>query len=216
MEPQFWLSRWQEGRHGFHQDRVHPDLIEHEEAFLGGGPHRVFVPLCGKTMDLAWLASRGHDVVGAELSPIAAAAVFEREGVEPTIDERGPFQRYVGGGITVLVGDVFEARRELIGGFDRVWDRAAIVALDRPRRDRYVTVVRRLLRDGGRILQNAFEYEQARMDGPPWSVPEDEIREHYGDWVVTRIAQEVLTDGKFVERGLPSWTINRFLISRPA
>ena len=215
MEPEFWLSRWQEGRHGFHQERVHPDLERFEAEFLGDGPHRVLVPLCGKTLDLAWLAARGHEVVGVELSPVAVAAVFEREGLTPEVDHLGPFERSRAGAITVLRGDVFEATPELVGTFDRVWDRAAIVALDEPRRPRYVATVRALMAPGARLLQNAFAYDQTKMDGPPWSVPEAEIQGHYGDWSIQPVLEDVLTEGKFAERGVPSWTVTRYFIDRP-
>ena len=214
MHAEFWLSRWEEGRTGFHREDVHADLIRFEDRFLGDGPHRVLVPLCGKTLDLAWLASRGHTVVGVELSPVAAAALFEQAGLTPTKTEDGPFTRWTAGSITILQGDVFEATPERVGPIDRIWDRAAIVALDPPRRERYAATVRALLPSGGLILQNAFAYDQSQMDGPPFAVPEDEIAAHYAGWDRTLLLRENPIEGKFAERGIVI-EISRYLLRKP-
>lgn len=216
MDPQFWLTHWEtQDRHGFHQDRVHADLPRFETTFLGGGPHRVLVPLCGKSVDLDWLVAAGHEVVGIELSPIAIQEIFHRLGARPTEDALGPFRRFRIGRATVLCGDVFAATPELLGEFDRVWDRAALVALDAPRRGPYTAGLRALLRPGGRLLQNTFVYEQSVMDGPPWSVPEDELRKHYRGWAMRHLARDVLTEGKFIDRGLKRWTVDRWLLEKP-
>ncbi len=215
MDPQFWLSRWQEGRTGFHGATVHADLVRFEDRFLSGGPHRVLVPLCGSTLDLTWLAERGHDVVGIELSPLAVEAIFETAGTPATRDTLGPFDRFVAGRLTVLRGDVFGATPELLGTFDRVWDRAAIVALDQPRRVRYASTIRALMSPGAVLLQNAFRYEEGRMEPPPFSVSEEELDGHYAGWPRELLLRETLTDGKFVERGLDSFEISRYQLVKP-
>ena len=98
MEPQFWLDRWSIGRTGFHSEEVHPDLLANEAHLAGDGPQRVLVPLCGMSVDLAWFASRGDEVVGIDLAPQAAEAVM---GEAPT-DELGPYRRQRRGGLTYL------------------------------------------------------------------------------------------------------------------
>ena len=197
MEPQFWLDRWSIGRTGFHSEEVHPDLLANEAHLAGDGPQRVLVPLCGMSVDLAWFASRGDEVVGIDLAPQAAEAVM---GEAPT-DELGPYRRQRRGGLTYLVGDLFDATPELIGSFDRIWDRAAMVALDAPRRERYAGLLRRLLRPGGKLLLNFFQYDTSRMDGPPFAVEEAEVRRLY--------------DGKFRERGLDWWVTHTWLLVAP-
>ncbi len=216
MDPQFWLSRWEEGRTGFHGEAVHEDLVRFEDRFLAGGPHRVLVPLCGSTLDLGWLAERGHEVVGIELSPLAVDAIWATAGEAPVRDRHGDFQRSRAGRLTVLQGDVFQATPELLGPFDRVWDRAAIVALDPERRVRYAATVGRLLRPGGLILQNAFSYDQAQMDGPPFSVTAGELQTHYAGWSSELLHKEVLTEGRMAERGLDAFEVSCTLLGKPA
>ncbi len=207
-----WRISWQEGRIGFHQDAVHDDLVAHERRFLDGGPHRVLVPLCGKTRDLDWLVQRGHEVVGVEFVEQAIVALFEETGRTFARDTIGGAPRWRDGALAVVQTDYFTlADNPAIGRFDRVWDRGALVAIDPDRRDSYVDVTKRLLRPGGQLLLNAFEYDQDRMDGPPWSVPEAEVRARYGELGVERLASfDATTRGAFKDH--ERFWVNTYLI----
>ena len=71
MEHSFWHSKWQKNEIGFHEPEGNALLVKHAHVLLSGGeqsshPIRIFVPLCGKTRDIAWLLSQGVEVVGAE------------------------------------------------------------------------------------------------------------------------------------------------------
>lgn len=174
MEPSFWHERWSQGQIGFHQDRVHPDLQSHAPRFLSGGLHRVLVPLCGKSWDLDWLAKQGHEVTGVELSELAVQQFHAEHGRTPTVSTEGPYTAYRSEGLTVLVGDVFE----LSGTFDRVWDRASMVALPPPLRERYVATMKRVA-SGGQLMLSTFTYDTAIMSGPPFSIPVSEVQASY-------------------------------------
>lgn len=175
MEPSFWHERWSKGQTGFHQERVHPNLLEHAAIFLGGGPHRVLVPLCGKSWDLDWLARRGHQVVGVELSELAVKQLHDDHGRVPEVSQEGPFTAYRSPNLTVLVGDVFDLPTHVgVGAFDRVWDRASMVALPPPMRARYVEGIRSV-GAGGKLLLNTLTYDPTVMSGPPFSVEPAEV-----------------------------------------
>ncbi len=207
-----WRISWREGRIGFHQDAVHQDLVSHERRFLGGGARRVLVPLCGKTRDLDWLVARGHEVVGVEFVEQAVRELFAESGRTPTRDTVGGAPRWRDGALTIIQGDYFTlADNPVLGDFDRVWDRAALVAIDPERRDDYVDVTRRLLRPGGAMLLNVFDYDQDKMSGPPWSVPEREVFARYGELGVERVASYDATErGGFKNHDY--WRVNTFLI----
>lgn len=177
--PDFWHQRWTTDQIGFHQDQPNPHLVRHWPS-MGAG-RRVLVPLCGKSHDLAWLAAQGHEVVGVELSPVACAAFFAERGLTPEVAPAGRHTRYTHGAITLLQGDFFD----LEGVFDAAWDRAALIALPPPVRQRYAAHLRRHVR--GPTLLVTFQYDQARRDGPPFSVPEDEVqRLHPGAALLAR------------------------------
>lgn len=179
MDPEFWLARWQEGKIGFHEGRANTHLAAHAP-LLGSAPQRVFVPLCGKAFDLEHLASLGHEVVGAELSAIAAEAFFSERGLVPTRRKQGAFDALSARGVTILVGDFFALRAEDVGAVNCAYDRAALVALPPAEQPRYATKLVSLLPPGAPILLVTFAYDQAKMQGPPFSVPADAVHALFG------------------------------------
>lgn len=174
--PAFWHERWQSQQIGFHEGAPNAQLVRFWPELVHD-KGRVFVPLCGKSADLAWLAGQGFEVVGAELSEIACAAFFAERGITPQREQDGPFVRWTAGAITLLQGDVFDVS----GSFDAVWDRAALVALPPALRPRYAAHLRALLRPGGTMLIVTFAYDQARRDGPPFSVGDAEVLSLYSE-----------------------------------
>ncbi len=174
MDHDFWRARWQEGQIGFHEGKPNSFLASH--AHVLAGCKRVLVPLCGKTEDLAYLAGQGHDVVGIELVDDAVRQFFSEHATTPTITADGALTRYTAGAITLLSGDVFAATATHVGAVDGIYDRAALVALPADMRGRYVTHLRTIAPSATRELLVSFDDPQARPDGPPFSVPEAEIR----------------------------------------
>lgn len=197
MEPAFWHSRWAERRLAFHEGQPNAHLVEH----LGvlGQRKRVFVPLCGKTEDLAFLAAQGHQVVGVELVETAVREFFDEHQAAPTISLIGPFTRYAAGDITLFVGDFFASTRELLGPIDALYDRAALIALPASMRKKYVSHLRELMPLGAPGLVITVEYVQQLMDGPPFCVPEEELRTHYRGAQVERVADVAATGPRFDE-----------------
>jgi len=203
MQIEDWAQRWAEGKIGFHEGRPNTLLAAHVEA-LGGG-RSVFVPLCGKTEDMAFLVSRGHEVVGIEAVEPAVAAFFAEHGLAPEI-ERGPrgLVFYRAPGITILSGDVFAAAREDLGGVNALYDRAALVALPADVRPRYVDHLRAVLPVGSPGLLVTFDYDQARIPGPPFAVTEAEVRRLYAGAEVTHLATQNGAGPKFESAGIPA------------
>ncbi len=179
MDPEFWHERWREGRIGFHRSEVNPWLREYLPALGLAAGARVLVPLCGKTLDLGWLADRGLGPVGVELSPIACAAVFEERGVVAERGEHAGFEHWRGGGIELYCGDFLRPGLTAAGPFDALWDRAALIALPGATRSAYVQQCARLLPPRTPGLLVTLEYDPAEMDGPPFSVPATEVEALY-------------------------------------
>jgi thiopurine S-methyltransferase len=152
-------------------------------SFLAGGS-ACLVPLCGKSHDLPWLADR-LPTLGVELAPEAVAQLHQEHGLVPDVHEHGPYRVwYTAPGrlahpLCVLEGDLFDldaGRLSRAGATpDRVWDRAALVALNPAQRRRYVELLRHLLPSGSRILLETFSYDPTVMTGPPHSISESEI-----------------------------------------
>ena len=191
MDAQFWHDRWQEGRLGFHEGRVNRMLEAHVGA-LGLRPgERIFLPLCGKAADLPWLLSRGYRVAGAELSEIAVRDLFAGMGVTPEVTETGSHRRYSADGIDIFAGDILALTADVLGPVDAVYDRTALVALPEEMRRRYAAHLAGITAGAPQLLVT-FEYDQAAMDGPPFSVTEAEVARCHG----ARFDIEVLADAE--------------------
>lgn len=207
-----WHQRWDEGRIGFHENAVHPDLVAFENEFLAG-KHRVLVPLSGKSVDISWLAKRGHHAVGVELVAKAVHEFHAESGIEPTITDEGAVQRFASPGIDILRADVFDVSREHVGAIDRIWDRAALVALPPDVRGRYVARLRELVDPGTLVLQNFFEYDSSLMEGPPFSVTQEEVRQHYvGAEIQVLDQRDVIDQVRWREQGHSYWLTTTLLI----
>ena len=178
MEHDFWHRRWQENEIGFHESDVNPALKEHfTELNLKKGD-AIFVPLCGKSRDVGWLLDRGLTVTGAELSDVAVKQLFDDLALTPDIRQVGKLQRYSTGNLTIFQGDIFDLSHDVLGHIDAVYDRAALVALPEQMRQRYAAHLLTLTGCAKQLLI-CLEYDQARMDGPPFSVMANDVRDYY-------------------------------------
>lgn len=180
MEASFWHKKWANNEIGFHRREANPLLVRGfpELALVAGS--RVFVPLCGKTLDIPWLLAQGCRVAGAELSETAVEQLFAELEVEPRISHVGKLKLYAAEGIDIFAGDIFALHRETLGPVDAIYDRGALVALPGHMRSQYTTHLITIT-DAAPQLIICFEYDQSLMEGPPFSISAEEIETHYAD-----------------------------------
>ncbi|MEO1573920.1 MAG: thiopurine S-methyltransferase [Pseudomonadota bacterium] len=180
MEHDFWHERWTQGQIGFHEPQANALLVRWFDALELSAGQRIFLPLCGKTLDIHWLLERGMHVVGVELSELAVRQLFDELGVAPAVSHVGALKRYSAVGIDVFVGDIFSLDADTLGSVDAIYDRAALVALPDAMRVRYAEHLVSLT-DRVRQLVICVEYDQAVMNGPPFAIHEADIRSYYDD-----------------------------------
>ena len=189
MEADFWHERWNSSRIGFHQKDFNPLLAEYFDRLGLETGARVFVPLSGKSNDIGWLLSKGFNVVGVELSEHAITQLFANLGIYPQITKHGELKLYEGANITIFAGDIFHMTREVLGAVDMIYDRAALVALPDDMRTSYASHLVELSHTAPQFII-AFEYDQTKMDGPPFSTPHSEVERLYGQhYTLTQIAK---------------------------
>lgn len=170
-----WLERWREGRIGWHEEDGNAGLKKHWRA----SGRRVLVPMCGKTVDLLWLAEQGNSVVGVELSELAVRAFFEENGLSYTIREgRLPAYTAVERDVTIYCGDLFDFDED---GFTGWYDRGALVATPAEQRPAYAQHINRLLAPDAVRLLITLEYDDDIATGPPFSISRDEILGYWPD-----------------------------------
>ena len=204
MEADFWHNRWENNLTGFHLDEVNPHLKANWSSLNLNPDSRIFVPLCGKSLDLVWLANQGHQVVGIELSQLAVEAFFAENKLEVERSQVGALELWKSDKISLFCGDFFDLTAEILGQIDAVYDRASLIALPPSMRQEYATKMIELTQSAPKMLIT-LEYEQSKMDGPPFSVSENEVKALYeAKYTVNQLsAQDVLGDNeKFREKGL--------------
>ena len=217
MEAAYWHDRWDNGLVGFHMDDVNPYLQKYWPVLDVAPGKTVFVPLCGKSIDMLWLAGQGYEVIGIEISPVAIETFFVDNGLVPEISHEGEFEVFTAGNIKLYCGDFFSLRPEMLARVDVVYDRASLVALPAEMRQDYAAHLQHLFehRTVPVFLVSLF-YDQQFMPGPPFAVSEEEIHDLYQFRYQHRklCSCEVIEDNaRFKDKGLDSLVESVYLLT---
>ena len=191
---EYWTDRWKEGKTGWHREEVHNILIKYVDELTGGRSNlRVFLPLCGKSVDMLWLADQGHIVVGVELAKQAIEGFFTENNLTFTLEsvkmaasgEPAEVYKCKEKKITIFCCDLFTIKDDDVGGkFDAIWDRgslSAIVPFAEDRGKRYTKKMHSLLAKDGNYMLESHYYEVDRGGKPPASISDDLRNELYGE-----------------------------------
>ena len=196
MEPDFWHQRWASKEIGFHEEQTNTLLIEFSSKLGLKNGQRIFVPLCGKTNDIAWLLKQGYQVVGAELSELAIQELFDSLSLKPEITESQKLKKYSAKNIIIFVGDIFDLDKNTLGQVHAIYDRAALVALPEAMRIRYAKLLVDITGHSPQLLIT-LEYNLNELSGPPFSLNSETIESLY-----SRHYQLKQLKRRFLEKGL--------------
>ena len=180
MDTKFWHQRWQANSIDFHKSEANPLLVNYFKQLSLVQDSRVFVPLCGKTLDIGWLLANGYRVAGVELSELAIEQLFTELETEPAITVMGELKCFSAQNIDIFVGDIFALTSTMLGPINAVFDRAALVALPEKMRTRYSEHLTDITHSAPQLLIT-YEYDQNQMQGPPFSIHNQEICRLYQD-----------------------------------
>jgi len=173
-----WIARWQQGRIGWHE----ADGNLYLQRYWPKLPHgsTVIVPLCGKSVDMMWLAAQGLAVTGIEFSEIAIKAFFSENSLEYTLGQGGELDVYaaVSAPIRIYCGNYFDYEADPA---DALYDRGALGTLPASERPGYIEHTKSLLLSDAYRLIITLEYDQAIVNGPPFSVLAEEIEQYWPD-----------------------------------
>jgi|ERR1712130_81260 len=172
-----WAQRWVDGRTGWHKTAPNTTLQKYFPKHI----RRVFVPLCGKTVDLIWLVEQGVHVVGAEFSELAVKNFFTENAIDFNVTDFDHYSIYSSKDerLKIYRGDLFAMPESPgLSRFDLVWDRASMVAINPPDRVKYAQKIKSLLNENGQILLQALVREEGRS-GPPHTLTKEQISNAY-------------------------------------
>lgn len=215
MEIDFWQQRWDNDEIGFHQLTINPYLqyFYGEKGPDAGSRDRltVFVPLCGKSKDMLWLSQNNYKVLGVECSDLAVKAFFEENALNyktAVVQDSGFYQSTdLATPIEIVQGDFFSLQASDFDQVTDIFDRASLVALPQDLRKRYVEKMSELQSPGTRTLLVTLSYDESEMNGPPFSVSEQEVGDLYSDnFEISKLCfKDIIEDEPgFKSRGLSS------------
>lgn len=214
MDHEFWLERWKTQNIGFHQPEFEPALDKFWPRVALPAGARVLVPLCGKSLDMQWLAEHAHPVVGAELSEQAVDEFFAERELVPNVRREGDFLVKSSGPYEIWVGDFFALPPSAVAGVAGVYDRAALAALPADMQRRYADKLKALL-PSAPILLITVDYDQRQMEGPPFATSPKMVDDLFADRYerIDLVSKDVLAGHpQFKQRGLTALTGAVFLL----
>jgi thiopurine S-methyltransferase len=180
LDAAFWHERWHKDQIGFHQTSVARQLEKYWPCLEIAPTSHVFVPLCGKSLDLLWLSQRVDQVTGVELSNVAVEALHLENGIAARRRSGNDAECFVSASLRVFRADFFWLTRATLGPVDAVYDRAALIAWPQELRAPYVERLSELTGPGTRTLLITIEYPPHETQGPPFSVSAGDVERLYG------------------------------------
>ncbi len=170
-----WLKFWENNETNWHGDKITQELVEYFELFELEPRDKVFVPLCGKSLDMLYIMSQGFSVVGVEISEIGVRQFFSENNLAYKITKVDDFDLYSTENLEIYCGDFFALTSKHLNNVKSVFDRKSLIALEPEVRQKYVKHLNDIISLGARILLVTLQYPQYQMSGPPFSVDKSEV-----------------------------------------
>ena len=209
---EYWHNRWDKEQTGWHRAIYNDLLLKHWPSINAPSGGQVIVPLCGKSLDMLWLAEQGYNVVGLEMVEQAVQAFFEENKLETVSNEIGKHIKYSSPPFTIFQGDLFDLEAGVVQA-DAWYDRAAMVALPNSLREDYVKQICQQTKPGASGLLITFAYPQEQMDGPPFALHDEDVFRFFSNGFEVECLEKIdLEDEK--DRGLSNVTSTVFKITR--
>lgn len=217
MESSDWVKRWEEGATGFHKTTIHPLLEQHVGTMINGRSNiRIFVPLCGKALDMKWLAAEGHTVIGVDVAKQALEEFFAEHNIQYSIETAsgvdGTLYQSEDKKLQLYCCDLYTFSKDVAGQVDGVWDRGGLVAINNKDHEKYVTIMKSIMAPGCRYLLSAVQYEEIKYGGPPHHLSDEAVEELFEDCDVSLIDDTDAFEDKHRAWGLDWFREKLFLI----
>jgi thiopurine S-methyltransferase len=198
-----WINRWENNQIGWHKSDFNSRMIEFLPNLNLQKGSEIFVPLCGKSLDMIYLLNQGFKVIGVELSKIAITDFFAENNIEFEIQKNADFNIYKSANITIYQGDIFNLKKKYLQDISAIYDRASLVALNPQLRSEYGKLFDGIISRGVAYLLLTLDYNQEQSDGPPFAVSKNEIENIFANWEILQVDSfnDIKNETKFKESG---------------
>jgi len=128
---------------------------------------------------MLWLKSKGHKVLGVELSLKAIESFSEENNLKFNQSEQNNFQVFDSKNLSIFQGDIFKLSEKNLEKVEAVFDRGCYIALSEKNRKKLAEIYCNKLAKGSKILLLNLEYGGASAEPPPHSISESELEENF-------------------------------------
>eukprot|EP01064_Diplonema_japonicum_P011274 TRINITY_DN1853_c0_g1_i8.p1 TRINITY_DN1853_c0_g1~~TRINITY_DN1853_c0_g1_i8.p1 ORF type:complete len:271 (+),score=79.16 TRINITY_DN1853_c0_g1_i8:28-813(+) len=153
--------------------------------------NHAFVPLCGDSKVVPYLAMKGMKVTCVEGSPIALNRLRSEIAKIPEEAQKR---------ITIIEDDLFKAELPA-ESVDFIYDTGSLVAIDPSMREEYFNVIQKVSKPGAKCFLEVIYRASDITEGPPHHITLDMVKELYQGWSVgmeenaVEKAKQELADG---------------------
>ncbi|MFC5411294.1 thiopurine S-methyltransferase [Larkinella bovis] len=194
MEKQVWAASREASNARFHRQDVHPYVLKHLTPFALM-EKTVFVPLCGRSLDLVYFSQFADRVVGVEQAERVILQFFADNQL--AYEKVG--ERYISNNLTIFCKDLFALTPEEVGEIDLVYDRASLVALPLPLRVGYLQKMEELTSPGTQYFLTTLEYAP-EMDSAPYSIAPDEVYGYFPNYLIEHVESPEVPHHRLVRK----------------
>lgn len=188
MNKVFWNNKWENNEIGFHQNNVTPLLKKYLHYFLDKNSIKksCLLPLCGKTFDLIYLSEFFKEVTGVELIKKAIEDFY----IENNLEMRTRNSSISSKNIEIFNEDFFSFNKSENKKYSYIFDRASLIAISPVSREKYVQSIKRSMSTNCKIFLITIEYKQDQIEGPPFSLSDDDVKSLFKDFKLEKLCRE--------------------------
>lgn len=200
-----WQENWDNNDAGWHYDTVNRNLEKFIIDFVSNGQSLVgkaiFVPLCGKTIDMKWLYDKGFTVVGVEAVEKPILEFFAEQNLEFNVEEAGAFTKYStkDSRLIIFKGNLFDFSKDTAGfKFDHSWDRGSLVAIEKETQKQYGELFSKIMKTGSTGLLEIFEYDPEVHSRQPFPIFVNDVESVFApSFTFEEVNRQEDTNGSF-------------------
>ena len=158
---QFWEDIYLENDTGWDLRGVTPFFDSISNELIQG---KVCILGCGRGYDAIMFAEKGFDVTAVDFAPTPISELNKLAIQKSVI-------------ITTVQDDIFSLVEKFPDTFDYVIEQTCFCAIDPNRRKEYETLVRTILKPGGKLIGLWFPLDKSQEEGgPPFGTTIDEVK----------------------------------------
>lgn len=210
-----WKECWNTPNVEFHNPQLNELFVKYHQRMLTRPGMRIFVPLCGKAVEMKWLVDHGHKVVGLEAAPVPCKAFFEENGIPYNVKEmkgiHGEKYESLDHNIVIYSCDFFLFTADICGEFDGIWDSGGLNSMDVEDREAYIRRIRTLMGKGCVNLTEFVNFDKSMVD-ITWSMTKEELQKVFGEGFIVEDLNEMAAPQRLKRQGCD--TLKLFAITR--